>query len=203
MFLKTLKHFTILKLKELCTLLIWVGIVLGIGVLLLAPGQIILRNPEHFKFLGSLAKVDEKHPILQLWFLGTVESLLFWLCAMFIVVLGFGIVSLIQGETRGYDYKRRFKQWCFDMHKELIACGIFLLFGFGFVFFSGLFHSVVIHPWGIGKKVLGIVSISVACGVGLSIVGYIACEVINGVYRFFRNNWRCAKVLAEKETLCK
>jgi len=198
MFLKTLKHFIILKLKELGNLLKWVGIVLGSLTVLLAPGQIVLRNADHFKFLGVLAKVDTQHPQIQLWMCGTVESLLFWLCAMLLFTAVYGIVGMVRDRKR-FDYSRRFRQWCGYRSKELIASGIFLLSGFGFTCFSGISHSVIVSHWGIAVKLFAIIAHSAMVGFVIFVASCIVCGVINGVYKFFRNNWRAAKVLAEKE----
>jgi len=204
MFLKTLKHFAILKLKELLVLLYWVGLVLGIGTVFLAPGQIILRNPEHFTFLGTFAKVDTQHPYLQLWLLGTCESILFWLCVLFVVMLGFGIISVLQNFRLDFGYTWRFKRWVRLHSRHLIATGFYLSLAFTLLCFWGGISCIFNHSGSIVVKIFVFAAAVSILGCGIFVASSILCFVVTHTYTFFRNNWRAAKVLAEKETkVCK
>jgi len=199
MFLKTLKHFAILKLKELLVLLYWVGLVLGIAIVALAPGQIILRNPEHFTFLGIFAKVDPQHPYLQLWLFGACESMLFWLCVLFVVTLGFGIISVLQNFRYGLGYKWRFKRWVRLHSRSLIATGFYLSLAFTiFCFFGGISY-IFNHSGSIVVKIFVVAAAVSILGWVIFVASSILCFVVTHTYTFFRNNWRAAKVLAEKE----
>lgn len=198
MFLKTLKHFIILKLKELLTALKWVGIVVGGLGVLLAPGQIVLRNPDYFTFLGELAKIDPQHHVMQLWLGGTVLSILFWLVALLLFLCALGVISYIKDTARyGFSFVDQFKQWCRLRRKELIATLIFSLGGFVGVWVLGGF--TICAPYTFSGKIAFIVFSSILFGAILFAVSCAGVGIIAGVCNFFRNNWRDAKVLAEKE----